>query len=271
MPPGLAVYPSEGPLNRVYTADARGVCRIPGLPQGCRARIELIEDRYSQLTGNGALDHDLAWRPVTEEKPVVLTPGASIQGRVSEADGKPAARMSVIAAARDAHGNGLGYGTAVSTLDGSYEIRRLRPGPYTVSMWNPLDASARGWTAHSVTGVKLGRGDHRVGINLKLVRGAVISGRVRAVTGEPVAGILLEAKDPDDVWSVGTRTCPGGSYTLRVPSGRQQLYVQMQLPGFKSRDDEDDGHYRGMRAEYQRNLSLKDDEPATVDFRLPHG
>src|SRR5204863_306004 len=62
-------------------------------------------------------------------------------------------------------------------------------------------------------------------------------------------------------WVQGTETGPDGSYMHRVPGGKQHLYLAMSTPppGFR------------MPAQTAYDLTVRDGETVTIDFKLPRG
>src|SRR5207247_6386814 len=99
-----------------------------------------------------------------------------------------------------------------------------------------------------------------------LIHGAVLTGRALAAdNGAPIPGVGVGVYGPAHPQSSaavqGGQTGPDGRYFLRVPAGKQYLYLSMATPpsGFR------------MPAQTHYDLTVEDGETVTTDFRLPRG
>jgi len=160
---------------------------------------------------------------------IVLPRGGLVSGRVLH-DGQPVAGIAVAARPLMA-GPRSGWGEATSAQDGAYEFR-LAPGTYNV-MLDPPD----GLTAAAHENVEVKPGDTIRGLELQLIEGGLVTGRVRdADTGDPIAGAAVAVYGPARPLSSGTvqsaDTDEQGRYELRVPPGSNRVYYQGGTPGY---------------------------------------
>jgi peroxiredoxin len=255
---GFCVMPKEVADHFATRTDGTGIATIPGLPRGYRLFLAVGEDRFAQLGTNDQID--LSTSPVTEAKPIRLMPAASIQGRVTYGpSGKPAAGILVGAQGID---ESQGWGEGVTDNEGRYHLQQLRPGPYNVAL-GLEDELASSWTARAHERLVIRRGEQVSGIDFTLVHGAILTGTATAAdNGEPIPGIGVGVSGPahprTSAWGQGMKTGSDGRYLLHVPAGEQHLSLSITSPlGF------------GLPARKEVDLTVKDDETVTVDFRLP--
>jgi protocatechuate 3,4-dioxygenase beta subunit/peroxiredoxin len=237
--------------------DPTGNVTISGLPQGYQVRLAVEDDRFAQLSFEE--DIYLGTGPVSETKPIRLLPAGSIQGKVTFGPtGKPAAGIRVGAGAVVGGGS---WGEAVTGPDGSYQIKQLRPSVYNVAL-DLKGELAKSWTARAHERLTVAAGEHLAGKDLTLIPGAIIQGKVTAAdNGQPVAGLGLGVYGPahprSGAWVGGAESGPDGTYAVRVPGGKQHLYIAMAaLPGYV------------LPEQSGRDLTVQDGETVTVDFKL---
>lgn len=257
----LLIIPQSFRDRLTRRTDPTGTVAFPELPQGYRVRLDAKDERFARLTYQD--DIRLSQGPVSQAGPIHLLPGASIQGRITFGpSGKPAEGIKV-----GAQGIGLveGWGDAVSGPDGAYRITQLGPGAYNVAL-DLKGEMANSWTARAHERVYVGQGEHLSGFAFALIHGAVITGKVAAEdNGEPVAGVPVGVYGPahpqSGAWVQGHQTGPDGTYLHRVPAGKQHLYLMLaQGPsGFR------------LPANNARDLTVRDGESVTMDFKLPRG
>jgi len=256
----LWVSPALG-LRFAQSTDVNGVVTFRSLPRNYRLGLAIADERFARLSPRNEIH--LSSAALTRAEPIRLQPGAVISGRITIGPGgKPVAGIKVGA---QGMGPGEGWGDAVSSADGEYRITQLPPGAYNVAV-SLKDAVARSWTARAHEGVYVQEGEHRDGIDFALIAGAVIRGRVVAEdNGEPIPDVSIGVYGPahpeSGAWVQGTQTGPDGAYLHRVPEGKQHLYISMATPppGFL------------MPANRSRDLTVRDGETVTVDFKLPRG
>ncbi len=124
---------------------------------------------------------------------VVLAAGATIEGTVSDAGGRPVAgaRILVRSLAKSDGASGgppefLGAASAAyAGLNGSYRVTGVESGPAAVV------ASALGYASRTLEGIEVGREPLR--LDLALEEGAILEGRVIDGDGNPVAGAEVAA------------------------------------------------------------------------------
>ncbi len=95
-----------------------------------------------------------------------LTRPAAVKGRVTTADGKPAARVAVRASAADRLENRYYDPTAETAEDGTYELKFIRPGEQFVQI-APFWLDARQAPKGTSRTVKLAEGEAREGVDFR--------------------------------------------------------------------------------------------------------
>src|SRR2546421_2341122 len=124
----------------------------------------------------------------SETKP---KPDGSISGRIT-IDGKGAAGIPVAAVQGSNVNRRDAPARAFSDVEGNYQISGLAPGEYQVWTLTPaLVAEPSGspnyfYYAGAVKSILLGAGENVTGVDLKLIRGSVITGRVTTADDKPV-------------------------------------------------------------------------------------
>ena len=240
---------------------ADGMLVLPGLPQEATATLEVLgDDRYAMLNHKDQVPLDAA--PVTQAKPLKLRPGASVGGRIAYGDGgKPVAGAVVHAqaAGRDTSG----WGAATSDADGSYRITGLDPGQYNLYVKLP-EALTRDWAVAAIEKVAVHEGGRLEGQDLKLVRGGVLKGKViGSDTKLGLAGVNVglygPARPRSSAGIQSTSTAADGSFSFRVPPGRQYVYVSGFVP---------DGYVR-PRGEASQEPTVDDGQEVEVTIQLP--
>lgn len=168
------------------------------------------------------------------ELTLTLLPVERLSGRVTHADGRPAAGLLV-----SAQGQGSGHhifrGGARTDADGRYSLRVYSEQAYVVAV---TDAT---WAAPYRAGVVVRAGKPVDGVDFTLARATRLHGRVTLGTdGPPVAGAYLNAavdagQIPQELrregdrtyWSVrmdfGTQTDADGRYEFRLGPGEYKV------------------------------------------------
>jgi 5-hydroxyisourate hydrolase-like protein (transthyretin family) len=122
-----------------------------------------------------------------------LTAGASIAGRVAFEDGSPAAAVSVAFSGQEL---GTAYNSVSTGDDGSYRVRGLPPGRYTV---HARRKGAPSWLSRSTETpdfriLTLGENEQRAGVDMVLARGGQsLAGTVSLADGKPAPGTQVVA------------------------------------------------------------------------------
>jgi Carboxypeptidase regulatory-like domain len=134
------VIARDGAFTIPDVASGRFRVAVDGLPDG----VYLTSARYGGFEViDGGLDFDNA-----APGPLDLYLGGSgsvgsIEGTARSQDGQPAgSAVVVIAPASDRRHNPAAFRTAISDQDGSFSVRGLLPGEYTVLAWDDVEAGA---------------------------------------------------------------------------------------------------------------------------------
>ena len=230
--------------------DRNGDYSIGGLPR--RARVELCPERLSDVQPADVSQLEIGDGEVTMARAMRLTWIGAIDGRVTM-DGKPVAGAQVEC---------LTPGSRTSTAtapDGSYDFPRLPVGRYVIALdlTPPLGERA---TARAYEGVDLHRGERKNGLDFALVPGAVVKGRLTYADGRAASDLEVAVRGPahpdnmggapDLDWTQTAKTDRDGRYAVRVPPGKQRIYVPMYP-------------FRG------RYVTVRDGEVRVLDFEVP--
>ncbi|MHC4983708.1 MAG: MSCRAMM family protein [Planctomycetota bacterium] len=231
-PTGMKKYGKEGEINlsgclmtRVET-DERGVAKFDWIPR----RHVGTTGFYIRGDYEGyAVGLDGTHPDGTElvAKAVKLT---RLSGKVVFPDGSPAGGIRVQFQGRGRSIPGIGY--IRTGADGRYSAQLKSEQSYVVAV---IDDD---WAAESRCGILIRENRPRDGVDLKLIKGTVIKGRLTVgEKREPVAGanIVLVQRGKRLPWSVrtrhvnsgefvrGVRTDEKGRYSFRVGPGRYRL------------------------------------------------
>lgn len=194
--------------------DANGEWRMTRvLPVGT-AVVALDDDRFVRNNESAVLAPTGA-----HTKPFVAIPGSTIKGRARYETGGPASGAHIYAGGRRVHYNG----SATTAADGSYELRGVGAGEYTVYLEDP----SHDWVAEPLS-VKLDEGQTLTALDFVLTHGALIEGRVTdADTGEPASGILVGSdRSGERSWVGRVVSDSQGRYQLRVVPGENRVGIQ---------------------------------------------
>ncbi len=190
---------------------------------------------------------------------IQLSKGSSIEGFVTDLDGKPIAGAQVRARRNvELSGEALIFATmlpmpigevAYSREDGKYRLRGIEPGTYRI------DARAIGYAKKAISPVEVGEGPAPLDITLD--PGGVITGRVVDLDGEPLTGVEVvaflrfEGSDP---------TGPGADIERRM--------IQLGGVGNASTKTGDDGRFELTQlpeGSFRVVARAPRHEPATTD------
>ena len=190
---------------------------------------------------------------------MTLLRAALVSGRVLGSNGAP--RVGIKVAAQGVEMNN-GYSSALTDATGSYTLTQLSPGKYNIAL--DLDVEDRPeWTARAHEGITLQAEENKTNVDFSLEVGCLITGRVlgaddRPIVGYPV-GVYGPAHPQSSAWVQRSVTDSQGRYQVRVPAGKQHLYLQ--------RDDPPLGY--AFPKDQSRNLALAEKQNRTEDFILP--
>ena len=197
--------------------DTNGKFVIRGLPQDVKANLEIKGPGYAQ---------ELHFTvPVgTEGLEFRLKPEGRIEGRLTYADtGVPVKDASVTLEGIDPT---TGGGWVNVDADGNYLLTNLPAGVYYLN----LHEGPEGWTAVAKEFIKVGEGETISNVDLTLIRGGIITGRVTDQdTNEPIADHHISfhaaARPESQVALHGTETDKTGVYHFRAAPGRTLVYT----------------------------------------------
>lgn len=245
---GICVSAQTSPPGGAFesaTTNASGDYAITGLPAG---------NYKVQFRACGTGNHVEEW---WDDKPDVMTadtvtlttgqqrtgidaqlaPGATISGRVTNANGDPLQGICVTAhpatsglLSRSAQTNAAGDYTIGGLPAGTFGVQftACGGGSYISEWWDDKSSSS---AANPVT---LAAGEQRTGIDAQLSSGASISGRVTDGAGTPVQGVCVAAPPAGGAGGSAT-TDASGTYTIaNLPAGDYKVQFACGPSGFVS-------------------------------------
>ncbi len=214
--------------------DENGNYTIRGLADGGQYRVAARAPGRVQKFYQNTLDWDQATPVIvttgqdTASINFALDPGGTISGVVYDNQGHPLADISVGGHRID----GPGGAGATTREDGTYTLEGLPFGEYEIvapesDRWGANDGNwAQSYNDLVIVSVN---SPNMAGINLSLVRGGRITGRVYDELGNPLANADVWAEYWDG-WAGGTRTDDNGNYILQgLADG--QYRVTAKAPG----------------------------------------
>ncbi|MEV4535550.1 carboxypeptidase regulatory-like domain-containing protein [Asanoa sp. NPDC049518] len=168
-----------------------------------------------------------------------------ITGKITTANGAPAADIWVAAMDFEEWGEPVGYATTAA--DGTYRIQGLATDSYVVSMSGTdhpqqyFDSKTDIWEADEV---RVTNGQTTT-INQQLIATGFLTGRILQANGEPLAWTWINAVNEYGSSVGGQPTDDNGDYRIPVPPGRYQVsfspiedsYQEQFIPGKISQDD----------------------------------
>lgn len=199
------------------TTDATGSFVINNLPKGRKVGLEIVHQKYAR-------EHCYALRPESGDLFFVLSPGEIIKGKVTyQETGFPAEGIEVFCQGISSHKGGR----TRTDSEGNYELTNLSEGIYNVLV--NLPGKFPDWTGVAQEGVKITKGTVVEGVNLELIKGGIITGKIiNRDTRLPVAGVYVACYGPARPRSGAacqtTLTDKSGIYRFRLPLGRNYIY-----------------------------------------------
>jgi protocatechuate 3,4-dioxygenase beta subunit len=251
--------PKDMQLFRGRT-DGNGELRLGGLPRGGRLWLAVDDERFARLSVDSTfiLSDEEAMRAA----PMKLVKAASVKGRLTHENGKPAGGIEIGA---NPVSSGTGWSKGVSDDEGFYELKKLAPGEYYI-LPRIKDKQLRKLWCAPWEKIKLSVGEQKRGVALKLISGGVIKGKVTAAdNGEPIkemhVGLYVGGKPTSGEPVNATTTEVDGSYLIRVPPGEHYLYLMISVApeGFS------------MPAQKDRIVRVADGQTVEEDWKLPRG
>jgi hypothetical protein len=233
---GLTALPAAGAAPAARTAAAQPARPLPpqllgrpGLPAAgpCPPEGTLLPRARPQFSVSGRRSGHGPDRVAGCLFRVVARPGATISGRVTDARGRPAAQVTIVAVDQSGDGD-----AACSRPNGDFRISRLPAAQYTVTFfastycrtkgnWAPQYYPDQANPANAVP-VSVRAGQHVSRINAALRPGATLTGQVTSRTGRPLRGICVGLSSPGsaagyaqlDELGTATRTGRHGVYRI---------------------------------------------------------
>ena len=244
---GLGI--DEIPSPPVKT-DMNGLFVLRGLPQDAKTNFEIKGPGYAQ-------EMHVQVPVGVEGLEFRLKPEGRIEGRLTYADtSSPVKDASV--ALQGIHPT-TGWGRASVDANGNYLLKNLSAGMYNLY----LNEGPEGWTAVAKELIRVAEGQTVSKIDLTLVRGGFITGRVTDQnTNEPIVNHHISFHDaarPESQAAVhGTETDETGGYRFRAAPGRAMVYTSAP------EDYQDIGQIK-------KYVDVVEDETVAVDFQFSKG
>lgn|GEM_PF-5879184 len=246
------------------TTAADGTVTLRDLPRGSKLGIGFDDERFAYPTVTQRIELSPT-EPISNSAHVQLEPGATVSGMVRYGTtGTPAVGVQVFA-----QGTNRTYapgGGGVTTDDqGRFRITHLIAGEYNI-MLSLRDGMEKDWAATAHEWVKLDSGASLTGIDFTLIKGGIVTGKVTmADTGKPFAdvhdlrvGCYGPAHPRSSAAIQSAQVNPDGTYSLRVPPGKQYVYMSSIFPPAYRQDKQD-----------IREVEVGEGQTVTLDFKIP--
>ena len=162
---------------------ADGYFALPDRRAGERVDLRVRRTGYSAEVLSGVEV------PPVEPVEVVLGPASSLSGQVVDARGEPVPSARVFASVE---GGGAATGGAVFMMGTAGHATSDQEGKFTMEDVEPgtvrLQVSARGFRQTELSNVEVPAGEDVEGLEIELLAGASLTGRVLAANGQPAIG-----------------------------------------------------------------------------------
>jgi len=229
---------------------ADGSVTLPGLPQGWTAVISVDDPKFSQLR-DPFNQLTVASAAITEWEPIKLTLGASLEGIVATPDGKPVSNAGVQARCMTGDGDNQVFGQTDER--GHFILTQALPGEYKLSV--NLDRTLGGQFASRELSCSVKPGEHKTGLKMALVKGAIVTGHVSyRGSNKPASGVWITISRANagtiNNWA-SVSTDASGNYRLCAIGG--PLSVSTQVPGVHN---------------IPENVSVRDGETRTLNLMV---
>jgi len=202
-------------------SDEKGNFVLRNLPEDSSVGINILGPGYAQ-------EYRYGIQAGTEGITFALKREGRIEGRITFGDtGKPAKNIGV-------QTQGLhptpGWGETKTDENGYYVFTNLPSGNYNVFIEDLPD-----WTAVAREYIKVTEGQTVKNVDLKLVKGGFITGRVTDKdTGEPIPNVAIgfyDAARPESQAAMHSASSDeNGYYRFRAAPGRAKVYASYSVP-----------------------------------------
>ncbi|MFE5835378.1 carboxypeptidase regulatory-like domain-containing protein, partial [Arthrobacter sp. NPDC056493] len=153
---------------------------------------------------------------------------ATISGKVTAPAGVDLAATTVFAYTADGQ---MPVASEQVREDGTYTVNALQAGAYKLEFngYNNSGALAQWYsgatTYETATSVTVAAGQNLAGINVSLIKGATVSGRITVPAGIDVSYLYVSVQSTGDDWySASGSVNPDGSYSVRgLPAGTYKI------------------------------------------------
>lgn len=205
---GATVYASGNKSGSdTVTTDSTGRFHIAGLSDGTYtldvSANGYMSDRDTTVTISLGQDQ--------EGMTIKLAPAAIISGKVTATGGTSLKNASIMAYETATH---YGYGQSIME-DGRYSLGMLPEGTYD------LTVEADGYLKETIPGIHAVIGQENANVNFSLQPSAIISGTVTDEQGQPLQGIRILVKEPQNQMEMSdSYTDSSGNFSVsKMPSG----------------------------------------------------
>ncbi len=230
--------------------DTNGLFVLRGLPENVKTNLEIKGPGYAQ---------EMHFQVPVDTKGLEfrLKPEGRIEGHLTYADtGAPVKDASV--ALQGIHPT-TGWGRANVDANGNYFLKNLPAGMYNLY----LNKGPEGWTAVAKELIRVTEGQTVSKIDLTLVRGGFITGRVTDQdTNEPIVNHHISFHDaarPESQAAVhGTETDETGRYRFHAAPGRAKVYTSAPE------------NYQNV-GQIKKYVDVAETETVAVDFQFSKG
>ena len=201
------------------TSGPDGRFTIPGLRPGDAC---VLTASKPPLAGKPSKPFKVKADAPTPEVTLELEKGATVAGRVVDADGAPVSGANVQCYAQDGSG---GNATETTGIDGAFRLEGLPPGKYQLWSW-----SNTGVNAQKQLDPELTSGEVREGVELKMAtqkKGSKLSGTLVDEEGGPIAyaHVSAQGSNGSNAWS---QTDADGGFTFQnLAEGKVTISVQI--------------------------------------------
>jgi RNA polymerase sigma factor (sigma-70 family) len=240
--PGVALSPTiihkRGKLSYVNlsgndtalaTTDAQGIARFDWIPKRIEAPIGFSLRPWDYSAADAMVIYPSAADATLTAR---IVRNVRVEGKVFLPDGAPAADVLVHASGMPNSDmpSQLGHFFTRTADDGSYAMNVFPDQTYTIALLDPRGA------APPLTGVNVRQGIPQEGLDLRMIPGALVRGRVtRGPEGKPAArervNVELTHEGSRRRMQLWAMTDDGGSYAVRLSPGQYLFSAEFAGPG----------------------------------------